>query len=115
MYIVVNSSLNMQKGKIAAQVGHAVSKIIRYYEKKSQTAIYKNWLNNGEPTIVLKSTEDELKQLVDTYESHKKDLYCFTIHDAGKTQVEAGSLTVVGFSLYEDTMMPASIKNLKLL
>ena len=99
MYIVVNDNLKMGKGKIASQVGHCVQHIVEeiitshYVNKKhvySETYTrYMNW-KNGSKKIVLKASKDELIKL-------SKEIYSYTVYDAGKTQIESGSMTVVGF------------------
>jgi PTH2 family peptidyl-tRNA hydrolase len=96
MYIVVNDDLKMGKGKIASQVGHCVQHMVEniirsYYESKKSDAYnrYMKW-KNGAKKIVLKASKDELIKLCLHMESNP-------IYDAGKTQIESGSLTVVGF------------------
>ncbi len=96
MYIVVNDDLKMGKGKIASQVGHCVQHMVEniirsYYESKKLDAYhrYMKW-KNGAKKIVLKASKDELIKLCLHMESNP-------IYDAGKTQIESGSLTVVGF------------------
>ena len=98
MYILVNNDLQMGKGKIAAQVGHVVQQIIediiiKKYESKKILNIckdYDGWKNSGCAKIILKATKEQLEIL------KNMDNARFVI-DAGKTQIEAGSLTVVGF------------------
>ncbi len=96
MYIVVNDDLKMGKGKIASQVGHCVQHIVEniirsYYESKKTDAYtrYMKW-KNGAKKIVLKASKDELIKL-------SKEMESIAIYDAGKTQIESGSLTVIGF------------------
>ncbi len=93
MYIFVNEDLKMSKGKIASQVGHVVLMMVEHVlnNKKSEEFIkYKEWKMNGQPKIILKATEQDLLMLKDLPESKY-------VIDAGKTQIQAGSLTVVGF------------------
>jgi peptidyl-tRNA hydrolase len=98
MYIVVCSDLQMSKGKIASQVGHIVQDIVedimvKKYESKKNLGVcidYEIWKSEGHKKIVLKATNVELMKLL-TLDSAR-----YTV-DAGKTQIEPGSLTVVGF------------------
>lgn len=98
MYIIVNNDLQMGKGKIASQVGHVVQDIvediiIKKYESKKTLGIcsdYNTWKSEGCKKIVLKATNAELMKLLTLDLAHY-------IVDAGKTQIEPGSLTVVGF------------------
>ena len=96
MYLIVNDDLKMGKGKIAAQVGHAVQKIIEdilekyYISKKSNTYDkYIKW-KNGSKKIVLKASKSELLHFTTYAES-------VSIYDCGLTQIPHNSLTVVGF------------------
>jgi PTH2 family peptidyl-tRNA hydrolase len=93
MYILVNSELKMEKGKIAAQVGHAVEMITNTVNKivdNNYKDIYKKYLHNGCKKIVLKAKQEEL-------EKHINDKDSVYVIDAGRTQIPAGSLTVVAF------------------
>ena len=125
MYIFVNSDLKMGKGKIASQVAHAIKNItknifINYYERKldpkniefyaNNFNNYVNWENSGEAIIVLKATTKELVNIITKY--NKEVIYTC---DAGKTQVETGSLTTVCFIPMPEHMIKYNVKNHKLL
>lgn len=109
MYIVVNSDLDMRKGKLCAQVGHAVAAWTRRLEARP-TEAYAQWVQNMEPKIVLKADQKTMDQLCAKY-SDKLEV----VTDAGKTQVPAGSMTVVAFPPLPLTDQPPEIKQLKLL
>jgi len=104
LYVIVNNCLGMQKGKISAQVGHVIEKITHfihntpYIGQHNQNLIntYNTYLKTGHKKIVLKATQAEVEKLCEEKDS-------FSIRDAGLTQIEANSLTVVGF--------PPSTKN----
>jgi len=115
MYILVNNDLKMTKGKIASQVGHVVGLITediltKYYESHKgipdSYLRYTNWKANGEGKIILKATEEQIKKLV----GEKESIY---IIDEGKTQIEKGSLTVIGF--YPKANLSKKFSNYKLL
>jgi len=113
MYLIINSNLNMSKGKIASQVAHCTGeiteRIIRSaYESNKPPDYYSTYMKwkNGCAKIVLKAPEEKLKELM------KLD-HCIPIFDAGKTQIEAGSLTCIGF--YPSTELGEILKDLKLL
>ena len=96
MVFVVNSSLNMGLGKTAAQVAHAtlgVYQVLLQNEMKYGEWLLK-WEEYGETKIVLRGQSTQ--QLV---ELEKKamdvELPCYLVQDAGKTQVPAGSTTVL--------------------
>lgn len=114
MYIFVNSDLKMGKGKIAAQVGHVVQhiseEIIRSaYEQRRPPEYYftyMKWKQSGNAKIVLKTTQEQLKVLMEMPEARH-------VIDAGRTQIEPNSLTVVGF--YPSTTLEETVKDYKLL
>jgi len=87
--LVVRTDLDMGRGKIAAQVAHAaVSAAIRSYGRPAFTA----WLREGQPKVVLKVRgEDELSEICAAAAAAK--LPVEVIQDAGRTQVEPGTVT----------------------
>jgi PTH2 family peptidyl-tRNA hydrolase len=90
MALIVNHSLGMKKGKIAAQVAHgAVSATL-----KANPELLEAWFAGGQAKVTLKGTDDE--QLLYLHEKAKlAGLNSCIIRDAGRTQIPSGSLTVV--------------------
>ncbi|MDC3415455.1 aminoacyl-tRNA hydrolase [Aquibacillus salsiterrae] len=82
-YFVVNGDLTMSPGKVAAQVAHAATQSVFAYHKNAD---YAEWLESGQTKIILKANEASLIKLKDDF---------IAIRDAGKTEIEPGSLTVV--------------------
>lgn len=94
LVVLVRNDLQMGKGKIAAQVGHASVECALRAEKKDRKA-FDAWIDSGQKKVVLKvSDKDEL--LRKFAEAKSYGLYCVLITDAGRTQVEPGSMTCVG-------------------
>lgn len=117
MYIVVNSDLNMGKGKIAAQVGHGVAAVVRFMERTASGVdyqTYKKWTDGSEAKIVLKAPEEVLLRLAKKY-TRSVSTFCIPILDAGRTQIPKGSLTVVAFLPVVEKNVPDELKPLKLL
>ncbi|WP_245308328.1 aminoacyl-tRNA hydrolase [Halalkalibacter urbisdiaboli] len=83
-YYIVNEDLQMSAGKVAAQVAHAATQAVLFYHKN---AGFHDWLQTGQTKIVLKAKQKELEALLE------HDFV--SIRDAGKTEIAAGSLTVV--------------------
>jgi len=106
MYFVINDTLKMGKGKIGAQVGHAAIEVFKHHPK---TDLFKKWDTIWNAKVVLKADQETLLSLADKY-SHISKL----IRDHGRTQVEAGSFTVLGFNVMEKDSNPDLVK-LKLL
>jgi PTH2 family peptidyl-tRNA hydrolase len=93
MVLVVRTDLKMGKGKIAAQCSHAA--VAAYKKAKFHCSdILKAWEQQGSAKIVTKTeSEDNLLTIVATAKSI--GLVTSIIQDAGRTQIEAGSKTVV--------------------
>lgn len=86
--IVLRSDLDMSKGKSIAQACHAS---LKAYEKAEEND-RKKWKDSGAPKIVLQS--ENLEQL--EQEAFKEGLNPELIRDAGKTELEPGTVTALG-------------------
>jgi PTH2 family peptidyl-tRNA hydrolase len=94
LVIAVRRDLEMGKGKIAVQVGHATitaSEETRHVHPEW----WKSWFNEGQCKVVVRvnseSDLDDLKRQAD-----ELGLESAVIHDRGLTQVEPGTATCVG-------------------
>lgn len=99
MYLLVNNSLGMSKGKIASQVAHAVGQITEDILTRQFNGInkvldsykrYVDWKNSAHTKIILKVNQEELLNFIDAEES-------VCVYDCGRTQIAPNSLTVIGF------------------
>eukprot|EP00457_Paulinella_chromatophora_P016675 gb/GEZN01017531.1/.p1 GENE.gb/GEZN01017531.1/~~gb/GEZN01017531.1/.p1 ORF type:complete len:230 (+),score=52.72 gb/GEZN01017531.1/:39-728(+) len=89
MVLVVNMSLQMGKGKIAAQCAHAAVDVVLSFPAEIKT-----WVGQGQAKVVLKAQDAaQLQQLAS--QARAARLPYSAIHDAGRTQVAAGSHTVL--------------------
>ncbi|KAG7373044.1 peptidyl-tRNA hydrolase [Nitzschia inconspicua] len=94
MVLIVNTSLNMGKGKIAAQCGHASVGAYKRALQRCPNAV-KWWERTGCAKIAVKCpTEDELANIYTA--ARAKDIPMYLVEDAGRTQIAAGSRTVLG-------------------
>lgn len=120
MYILVNNDLGMGKGKIAGQVGHAVSRMVLYLAAngtKEQHELFSEWLGSSEAKIVKRCSEVELRTMAERYGGLPTTarIICGTIQDAGRTQVEPGALTALVFNPIPSDEVPEQVKRMKLL
>ncbi len=89
MVLVVRTDLGMGKGKIAAQVAHAAVAAVL---EGPHGPVFRDWLRAGQPKVVLKITgEADLADLC--ARAGTAGLPVQVIHDAGRTQVAAGTAT----------------------
>ena len=112
MVLVVNFELKMGVGKIAAQVGHAVLGLYRLLTSQNMKGL-NDWESRGARKIVLKgnNTQHLLSLKQKALEIHMPNIL---VHDAGRTQVDPGSLTVL--ALFGKSKLVDSVTgNLKLL
>lgn len=115
-YIIVNESLGMSKGKIASQSAHGILAMNRFMVGNNIN--HSKWLSNGEKIVVVKASNDIINQLLTEYEEKipsTNTFNLFPIYDAGRTEVESGSLTVLTSTPITDDKKPDIIKQLKLL
>ncbi|KAL5074108.1 hypothetical protein RYX36_013092 [Vicia faba] len=93
MVLVVRQDLKMRSGKIASQCAHAATGM--YSElTQSNRSLLRHWEQGGQPKIVVTcKNQQEMNKLKETAES--VGLPTFVVADAGRTQVSAGSKTVL--------------------
>jgi len=110
--IIIRSDLGMSKGKIAGQCAHAsVSAYALALSREKEDA--REWEEEGQKKIVLKvGGEGELLAL---YEQMKREMPCALIRDAGKTQLEPGTITCFGAGPADEAIINKYTKELKLL
>ncbi|KAI0803070.1 peptidyl-tRNA hydrolase PTH2-domain-containing protein [Irpex lacteus] len=94
LVLVVRTDLGMSPGKIAAQCGHATLACYKALVKTNPKLI-QHWERIGQAKIALKAnSEEELLELEAMAKS--LNLCARSIVDAGRTQIAAGSRTVLG-------------------
>ncbi|XP_051119218.1 uncharacterized protein LOC127243307 [Andrographis paniculata] len=93
MVLVVRNDLKMGAGKIASQCAHAATGM--YAElMQSHRSLLRQWEQCGQAKIVLTcKNQQEMNKVRDAAESI--GLPTFLVADAGRTQVSAGSTTVL--------------------
>jgi len=96
MVFLVRTDLQMGKGKVASQVAHAALQLYKQATKRRHP--YLNmWLTMGQPKVVLKVDKNCEEELNIVYsDALDQGLNACKVFDAGRTQIECGSLTVVG-------------------
>ncbi|XP_063216173.1 peptidyl-tRNA hydrolase 2, mitochondrial-like [Bacillus rossius redtenbacheri] len=115
MVFVVRTDLGMGKGKIAAQCAHAAVDCYRL-ALRDREGVLRAWEGQGMPKVTLKCTgegEEEIHEL--KVLARSLGLTACTIRDAGRTQVESGSLTVLGIGPGEISAIDQVTGHLKLL
>jgi peptidyl-tRNA hydrolase len=107
--IVVDESLKLPRGKLAAQVAHAA--VAAFLEASAEAQ--RLWLAEGMPKVVLQTeSADKLKQLEELAQS--RGIPACLISDAGKTVLPAGTITCVGLGPASDNELDKLTGELKL-
>ncbi len=127
MYVVVRESLGMSIGKTAAQCCHAVQHIMEMWVQYCDTddapvltldfetfgTIMDEWLTDSAWTkVVLGADEKEWERLLKDTESLTGRVI---ITDAGFTELEPGTQTVIAFAPMRKSDRPPCLKRLQVL
>jgi PTH2 family peptidyl-tRNA hydrolase len=114
--LLLRSDLGMSKGKLCAQAAHAAVSAFRAASVGSdaQRAALRAWLRSGQAKVVLR-VEGEAALAALQGAGRERGLPAVSVHDAGRTQVEAGSLTCVALGPGSGDDVAALTGHLKLL
>jgi peptidyl-tRNA hydrolase, PTH2 family len=105
-YFIVNKTLSMSKGKVAAQVAHGatISTMVL-----GHLDYFKEWFNKDQKKIVLQGSENDMwKILANVMDSYK-------VVDNGLTEIPEGSMTVIVIPPMKRSEAQKYIKRLQLL
>ena len=111
--ILVRNDVKMTKGKVAAQVAHAAVNCA-FACKKKDPAKFNKWYDSGQAKVVLK-----VDSLRDLYEfkavAEAVGITCSLIIDAGRTQIEPGTVTCLGIGPEKVSVLDKITGELKML
>ncbi|CAL4130419.1 unnamed protein product [Meganyctiphanes norvegica] len=113
MVLVVREDLKMGKGKIASQCSHAT---LIAYKRGLQVIpnIVQAWEDLGQPKVVLKAPNmEEIERLIKV--AVDEGITTNIVRDAGRTQVNPGSVTVLAVGPGATTSVDRITGHLKLL
>jgi PTH2 family peptidyl-tRNA hydrolase len=89
LVIVMRTDLGMGKGKMAAQAAHAA---VAAAIANLRAPAFADWWRAGQPKVVLKVPDEDTLGLV-VAAAEEAGLPVQVVHDAGRTQVAAGTAT----------------------
>ncbi|KAM0284574.1 hypothetical protein ACHAQH_001940 [Verticillium albo-atrum] len=122
LVLVVRTDLGMTKGKMAAQSSHATLACYKVLSRAAakngpsspEARLLDRWERLGQAKIAVQiKGEDELKKL--RAAARAQGVTAEVIADAGRTQIEAGSLTVLGVGPAPKSLVDKITGHLKLL
>jgi len=94
MVLVVRTDLGMGKGKACAQCAHAAVACYKDGQKKTPRFV-RQWEMFGQTKVTLKAdSQDTLESIQE--KAKRLGLVACAIRDAGRTQIDPGTVTVVG-------------------
>ena len=93
MALIARGDLKLSTGKWMAQAGHAAVSATMM-AKKSQPRLVERWQASGARKIALK-VDDEAEMLRLAGEAKKAGIVAYVVRDAGHTEVEANTATVL--------------------
>lgn len=118
MALVIRQDLGMQKGKVAAQCCHAALSCFRLIGCDPNRNSYnpdmvQRWLRHGQAKITLKCPDEETMDELFA-KAISLGVNASVIHDAGRTQIAAGSATVLGLGPAPKSVLDQITGELKL-
>ncbi|KAL1850699.1 hypothetical protein Daus18300_012842 [Diaporthe australafricana] len=122
LILVVRTDLGMTKGKMAAQCGHATLACFKSISKAARAAgpaspaarLLQRWERHGQAKVALQTkSADEMQELM--AKARSLGITAEVIADAGRTQIDPGSLTVLGVGPAPKSAVDQVTGHLKLL
>ena len=110
--IVVRTDLDMGKGKIAAQVGHACV-FGAEHVRKSNPEWFSQWWERHEKIVLKVSSLKELEQV--KQDAIELDIPWSEVTDAGHTQISPGTTTCISLGPAPEEKIDKITGDLKLL
>jgi len=110
--IAVRTDLDMGKGKIAAQVGHA-SVLGAEHVRKSNPDWFNEWWSQQEKVVVKVQSLKELQEI--KQHAISIDLPWSEVSDAGHTQLSPGTITCISLGPAPEDLIDKITGDLKLL
>lgn len=111
MWLAVRTDLSMSPGKLAIQSGHAFGAL---YCLEFGSAKMTEYLNSATPKIAVRvKSESELNRVLDV--AHAVGISAYRVVDAGRSELEPGTPTVVAFGPARRSELPSFLRRLQLL
>lgn len=110
--LCVNDNLRMGPGKIAAQCAHAAIGINSVSRKGANQRAFISWKREQRIIVVKLGDDNEMDEINAICNSQSIPTYI--VHDAGYTEVKAGSRTVMAIGPAIDSVMDKITGYLKL-
>ena len=110
MLLIVRKDLKMGGGKVAAQCCHATLGAV----ERCDASVVEYWRGQGEAKVVVKC-ESEVDMMKLRQDAMRRNVPTHVVCDAGRTQIAAGSRTVLALGPARREEIDAVAGHLKLL
>ncbi len=108
--IAVRRDLRLSRGKLAVQVAHASLEAYKHSDGK----VRQGWESGGAKKVVVRV--DGLREIQELHRKARSlKLPCALIRDAGRTELEPGTVTALGIGPVEEAEADRLTGNLKML
>ena len=107
--IIINSDIKISKGKAAVQAAHAAVSALH----EAEDAIIKKWKKEGQKKVVVRASLEEMRKAEEKCEKLK--IAHSMISDAGRTELEPGTITALGIGPDEEGKIDKVTGSMKLL
>lgn len=116
-YYIVRKDIKMSRGKMCAQVAHGAQKFIMTYLERVNSnpirywddlALITTWINEGYRKVFLGGKQKDFEKI-------KEELFIFSVTDAGLTEIESGTETLLVTWPMLKSQRPKVISRLQLL
>ena len=109
--IIVANDIPMSPGKLAAQVAHAAVECALKTLNKNPLSLQK-WMDEGQKKVVVKTDEKEILKI--QKDARLKKIVTALIRDAGRTELEKGTLTALAIGPAEERKIDSLTAHLSL-
>lgn len=113
MYTLLNITAKMSAGKTITQAEHGISEMTEIMVRHHRLT-WELYKKSGETKITLSAPEHTLKALYRKYADKSKEIWCIDVIDAGKTEVEEGTMTALVFCPMRRVDAPEEFAKLRL-
>lgn len=113
MILAVRMDIKMEKGKIAAQCGHATLAAYKV-AKKATPKFVRQWERRGQAKVAVKCPDEEVMLELEK-KAKELGIAARSIIDAGRTQIAPNTRTVLGLGPAPVSLMNQLTGHLKLL
>jgi peptidyl-tRNA hydrolase len=119
MYLIIKKSVKITPGKMGVQCGHATEMVAHQYCHDLQYPIpgdhdqleraknYREWLKESRRKILKEASDSKFEQV-------KEEQFHFLVKDAGLTQLEPGSETIIAVWPMRRSQTPKFIHRMRL-